>query len=370
MARARPYVLLIDDEVQSQGAPRARRISKRGVVKAEALHPDDVSLQQLSRASVVLLDYKIDDWPERAALSQPSLQPINGLALAGVLREHVPKDATSAMCILSNQLAELYGGLQPENRRHVLSRVRSLEWVFDKDDNRLAEQVEDLALAVGKMSTTLPDSERNMMKLLGLTQTTKFFALAQEEVRRCVPPIDELTQLTHGLSFLRWFLQRVLPYPTFLIDENSLAAQLKIDVPTLRRIQAKASPFSKRLEQVKYTGILANFLGPRWWKVGVTDLMWAFGKEDTLSSASWTRRLAIAAKVSIRASAIREDAVVSVDDDFASTADLIARAKAVRIVPDDWPNYADPAFVTIERARSDTHLKSLVHVDDEWRLGD
>jgi hypothetical protein len=97
--------------------------------------------------------------------------------------------------------------------------------------------------------------------------------------------------------------------------------------------------------------------------------MWAFGKEDALGSASWTKRLAVAAKVPIKANAIREDAVVSVDDDFASTAELIARAKAVRIVPDDWPNYADPAFVTIERARSDTHLKSLVHVDDEWRLG-
>lgn len=363
-----PDVLIIDDETTEQGAPRARRITKRGIVVAQAVHPDDVTLAQIKRARVILLDYKLTDWPERDALKQLGLKPVNGLALAGVLREHLPSHSTSAMCILSNQLAELYGDLHPENRRHVLSRIRSLEWVFDKNDTRLAEQVEDLVDAVERMTGTSPDSDKNLMKLLGLGSSARFASLAQDEVHRCIPPIDEMNELTHGLSFLRWLLQRVLPYPTFLIDENSLAAQLKIDVRTLRKIQDKKTSFAKRLEDVQYTGILRNFLGPRWWKAGVVDLMWSIGKEDALSLPAWIGCLAKASKVKIATNSAFVDPVVSVDDDFASTDNIISRSNAVRIVPDDWPYYAEPAFVTVDRARTDTHIKSIVHVDDEWRL--
>jgi hypothetical protein len=368
MVARNPYILIVDDDYEQQGAPRARRISKRGIVRAEARHPDDVTKQQLKAASVVLIDYKLDVWPGREETKSPSLKPENGVALAGVLRGHIPEDACSAICILSNQLKQLYGSLTPENRRHVLARVHSLEWIFDKDDSRLSEQVEELAKAVSRMTATSPDSERHMMKLLGLSAGVKFAAVAQDEVRRCIPPIDELNELTHGLSFLRWFLQRVLPYPTFLIDENALAAQLRIDVPTLSKIRAKDTAFSRRLREVEYSGILSQFLGTRWWRAGVVDLVWSVGKEGALSTPAWIARLTKASRVPIKKASTFVDPVVTVDDDFASTSEIIPRSEAVRIVPDDWPSYSDAAFVTIERARRERHLRDIVHVDDEWRL--
>jgi hypothetical protein len=50
--------------------------------------------------------------------------------------------------------------------------------------------------------------------------------------------------------------------------------------------------------------------------------------------------------------------------------DIRARDDCIAISPDDWPMFAERAFIPLNEARSDQGLKKLIANDEVWRLGD
>ena len=62
--------------------------SLAGRAECKAVHPQDLTIEDLASASLVLIDSRLEDWPERDALPQIALKPLDGKALAAVLRGH------------------------------------------------------------------------------------------------------------------------------------------------------------------------------------------------------------------------------------------------------------------------------------------
>src|SRR4051812_20972966 len=117
----RPVVLAIDDDEQT-----ATELSLGSIAHVVSRQPDDVSVGDLRRANVVLIDYQIESWPGRDAAAAITLKPAHGVAVAAVLRSQSEAphaaawDTRRAFAIHSAKLHELAGGLPAPSREHVI----------------------------------------------------------------------------------------------------------------------------------------------------------------------------------------------------------------------------------------------------------
>ena len=82
-----PLVLHVDDSPDDLHTWRDA-VNASGVVWLKLRHPQQVTAEDLKQARVVLVDVRLESWPERDALPALSLQPANGLALLAILQEH------------------------------------------------------------------------------------------------------------------------------------------------------------------------------------------------------------------------------------------------------------------------------------------
>lgn len=81
----KPIVLHVDDEPEELRAWE-EEVASRGDVDLILRHPQDLGEDDVRNASVVLVDYRIDHWPERAHAPSIALRPLNGLAVISVLQ--------------------------------------------------------------------------------------------------------------------------------------------------------------------------------------------------------------------------------------------------------------------------------------------
>src|SRR5580700_246517 len=145
-----PAILFVDDNPDNVG----RFVeSLAGRVDAKVVHPQDLTIDDLASASLVLVDSRLDNWSERDELMPIALKPINGKALAAVLRAHVEntqQTGLTAFSLLTAHPEDYSEGIQIENREHTLARSNNLEWVFRKatDLQTLTTQFSILAGAV------------------------------------------------------------------------------------------------------------------------------------------------------------------------------------------------------------------------------
>jgi hypothetical protein len=347
-------------------------------------HPQQLTMDDLVGADLVLVDYRLERWAEREAAGSMSLQPMNGLALAGVLRAHIDqieKDDESAhswptaIALHSAHLADISGGLPVEIRPHALARANNLEWAFEKKTVRsstrsLPDQLVSLADAVRQLPGLWPadsDKVNDLAKrFFGLSSDSPWCGQAWEEVEECHPPLHELSKASHGLALLRWLLHRILPYPCFLLDEWHLAARLGVERNELHRALDEEA-FAGAFKSVQYTGSLSTFLGLRWWRSGVEWLLWDITDAQSFDPELTRQRLSQRTGVFIEPST-SGNAVVCLDESYRALSILCSPDEAVRIQPDDWPPFAEQAWTTINLVREHALLRSLVVHADKDRL--
>ena len=224
-----PNVLIVDDRDEQSSLKSYLETSG---LTAIVRRPGDVELGELSDASLVLVDYKIDDWPERDALDAIGLKPTDGLALAQVFRRHLQgraKGSPTAFAIHTGKIEELSRPLPPEYREHALAQINNLEWVFSKNGLNRSLQVVELAHAVVALPEIWPSIDEGdpleaLLDLLGVDAEDVLSVALAEDVRRCLPPVHEISQWSHGLVVLRWMLHRILPYPCYGYPQVGRAA--------------------------------------------------------------------------------------------------------------------------------------------------
>jgi hypothetical protein len=363
-------VLLIDDSPDHLG-PLQTLLRDHGIA-APARHPQDITLDDLLSAHLILVDLRLEDWQERDAAGAIALQPLNGVGLIPILRGHLAAagaDRPYAFALNTGHPEDLTSFLPPDGRLHAIARTNNLEWVFAKAGQGPippAQQIASLARAVEALPRvwSVEDPEGNQ------TQTTAALALgpdcgwyqaAWEDIDRCHPPIHEMSKETHGIALLRWMLQRILPYPCFVSDLSDLAIRLRVPQASLSRAFAETT-LANLFEKVRYTGILADFAGRRWWRAGIEEVLWQITDGQSFSPDAVFQSLL---RVAPDLERLPEDDVVAcISQDLHSRGSAKPVRECVRVQPDDWPPFADPAWAHIDQLRAEPRIVALVLEED------
>ena len=368
-----PRILIVDDgETSSHVAGIDTQASTRG------RHPNEIDVTDLDWADLVLMDFKISDWRAREELDPVSLRPMNGLALAAVLREHVDANngdchSYTAFAIHSAHIGDISKRLHTTNQTpYVVARLNNLEWVFDKADrSRFARSVE-LACAVRTISESWNSIKGGGVsmaaaELLRLPQKAKWTQRALDDVVLCQLPLSKFSAGTNGLLFLRWMLHGVLPYPTFLWAHHWVAARLRISPASLLGTLKNDSALAGDLNALSYDGVLKSFWGQRWWRAGIEQYAWSIRAAGARGPKEFHAELEKRAggKLSPVADV---SPVVCVDRELNRLDELRPLQTVVRLVPDLWPAYADAAYAEIDVVQGDGELAAIVHPLDRGQV--
>lgn len=373
----RPVVLAIDDDELT-----GTELSLRANAEVVTRQPDEVTLGDLRRANVVLIDYQIDDWPGRDSATAITLKPANGVALAAVLRSQAESrsgrwDTRRAFAIHSGKLHELAGGLPAPSREHAIARTLNLEWAFSKAHSAhnppLRVQVESLANAVKRLPSTWPDEPERavavVQKLLAAPSAKqRWRERAFDDVAACQPPVHAWATATKGMALIRWLLHQVLPYPTFLWDERYLAARLHVTADSLRRALSTDKRTQRAFAESEYSGVLDAFLGRRWWRAGIEHLLWQWTEGDPFNGAALQKAVMKRASKSLDIVELNRPVVCVDDRSFRPTDHFVDAASAVEVRPDDWPSFAEQAWLPAA-TRGTEKVSALVVPQDRERAG-
>ena len=371
----RPSILAIDDQPDELRQAMRGGLSDRAVVTV--VHPAEIEQQDLAGADLVLVDYKLDEWPERDRPSTPtSFRSANGLALSALLREQADaehKGKYTAIALHTGHLAEAGGRIAAPHARHVLARLNNLDWVFAKQDANRFDEMVLLARAARQLHDKWPakssESKSRTCELLGLDRSTEWSDRCWQDVRECQPPIYEVARDAHGGIFLRWLLHQILPYPSFLWSEHSAAACLRLPVDEFRRVASSDSQLEQELKTCEYSGIVAGFLGKRWWRSALEDYVWRLTRRSNGAERTLGESLNEQAGEALRMTEVCHP-IVCVDHELRPRDVFLAPEEAVRLRPDHWPAFADAAWMDIATASAKPSLRAIVDPVDDYRLGE
>ena len=368
------HVLFIDDEDGTSKSLLRDLLAPHGL-DFRILHPEEVQQADIDRAKVVVIDYFLSEWEERDALPSLARAPRNGLAVAATLRSTQLPELSDrrpgqyprrpiAFALWSGHLSQASFHLPDVVLPHAFSRENNLEWAFRRTElvtAQGAQKLADLCLAVdaAELWTSHVDGIDQLRSFLALTAefSGTWYEEAVEAVLACRPPLRELATSTHGMALVRWMLHRIVPYPTFLMSEQEVVVRLSI-AGNIRDF----SKLEEALTPLRYRGNLSNFSGPRWWRVGVEE--WLYETTSGLSSNASAIRAAMASLgAEIKHLAARPVLTLGADMSYESEPSDVD--DVVRIQPEDWPPYAEPAYARIDLALMDEDVRKMVDPVDK-----
>ena len=351
-----PLILVADDQPES-----AEALFQAAISEIVVRHPRDIAAADIRDCAVVVVDHYLEDWVELDSQC-PAMSPRDGFALAAVLRSQLSaKVPGPAITILTGQLERLAGDLPLASAHHLLAWQHDVEWVFSKSAPNLGEQLSAMADGVAKLRDVWKshlDLEDLASKWLALPEV-QWREVALDHVFQTRPPIHALNAETKGSSVLRWFLQRVWPYPAFLIDIHWAATRIGVTADWLEKELQGGSRLSGLLDSCVYSGAFSEFGRTRLWRAGVANAI------SEMSNGQPFDRDAVNAGL-LRLSAdepelLKEERpVVAVDPETMEATQVVDARAAVQICPDGWPVYADSVWATIEDVRADPSLMDIV----------
>ena len=340
-----PTVIFIDDK-QETLMPLARSVQEQGMAGCEVDSPEDINEEVLASADLVVVDYTLDDWIDKVDVRELSLKPVNGVALASVLREHAQKlknAPPTGFALITGQPGNV--SLTPGERRpHVVARLSNLEWFFEKQTVNV-QQIVSLATAIHELPSDLSSdlaSIDRLMDLLGVGDSP-LRERYRDAVERCRPPIHHLSKDSGGIVLLRWLLHRILPHTCFLFDVYTMAARLRISPSSLKSELMLETDFTEKLQEYVYKGPLAEFDGKRWWRGGIEQWLWEVTDGNSATpDAIWEALGELGVSKVEMLKLVRP--VVTLDDKFRREEQLSDRKNVDALHLDDWPSYAEPAY--------------------------
>ncbi|MCY3910814.1 MAG: hypothetical protein OXF99_04825 [bacterium] len=359
-----PYILIVDDEPERQGGLSVLEFGQSGV-ETGIYHPQEIKEEDLRRASVIAVDHFLENWSELDRQT-PALRPRNGFALAAVFRSQtLDRNPSPAIVIRTAKLLEIAEGIPVSSAEHLLAWQHNIEWVLPKAESEEgqseASRLTELARAVAELEDLWAES------LSVTTLATEWFGLgdqewdevAQRHIVETRPPLHSVAKQTHGASVMRWFLHRVLPYPTFLIDEWRVATRLGVTQRWLLEVLNGESELQQKLDACSYSGVLKTFAGRRWWRAGL-----AFLVADATDGKPFNQTLlshSLASLSGTEPELLREQRpVLALDPETLKATVVIEADDAVRVAPDGWPVFADDAWASRDDLSDDVYLAGLV----------
>ena len=362
-----PIVVFIDDHIEEL-TPLSELVLEHGAASSKVYSPADIDNELLAESDLVVVDYTLDAWINEEDTEQISLQPINGIALTAVLRQHAHelKEFPPVGFALITGQAESLGNLPAERRPHIISRLFNLEWFFEKAqaDKGLAtsnaKKIVSLATAIKQLPLAVNDLDNidALLDLLGVTNSSLEQRL-RDSVLRCRPPIHHMAERSHGLMIITWLLHRILPHTAFLMNNMSLAARLRTTPEWIEASLSEDSLLFHLFSDYQYKGLLHDFDGVRWWRDGVEQLLW----DITSGKSSNTEAIHTSlTQTGVEQPPIVEITrpVVTIDHNLVTEPFFSSVQDTVALHLDDWPAYAEPAYARKEMLEEHPDMKIYV----------
>lgn len=367
----RPKVVVIDDvEVIFDGNDAA--------VKVEWWQPSQVDQDEfklaLEDADVIVVDQQL--FPEGDRPVPPAAA--DGLAMVAVLQRYLAYIRPSELvtfALFSGALDSL-SSLPLSAQTHVIARTHGFEWAFGKgqsgDLTPFSPALSSLAAATRRTAEAYASTRGRpyrraaaLQNLLGIGESAAPWAQnAWSQVLASRPPISRTVDDSSGAVLLRWMLHRVLPYPTFLYDTAQTAARVGL---TRTDMESLAENELRHIfESAKYDGMLGDFLGRRYWKAGVEYALQEISED---SSDSLSVRDALEREAGHRLRFVEHPRpVVALGVDMIAQDTPVDPRNTVRIQPEDWPIFAEPARVLKELAEEEADVYALVVPSDQLTI--
>ncbi|MEM9368760.1 MAG: hypothetical protein AAGD07_22445 [Planctomycetota bacterium] len=345
----KPCVVFVDDEIETL-KPLADCVRDAGIAGCTVESPADIDTEMLVAADLVVVDYTLEKWPSMVDEDEISRKPLNGIALSAVLREHSRANGTEAPTAFAlitgkpNSVSSIPG----ERRPHVVARLSNLEWFFEKqastEDN--VRRIASLASAVHNLPRNLnegPIDVGELLEILG-AGAADLSDRYREAIERCRPPIHHLSEHSGGLAVIRWLLHRIIPHTCFLVDSLNLAARLRVTSESLLAQLQAETEFSKQLSVYRYGGPLNDFGGDRWWRGGIEQWIWELTEGNSANAEAVLAELRkLGADLLEPVGIVRP--VLTLGENLEVEATFSARDDVEPVQLDDWPSYAEPAYM-------------------------
>lgn len=191
--------------------------------------------------------------------------------------------------------------LGPLARRHIVAQKHGVEWVGEKSGNEVAQLVRqiidlaDAAILIGKALAPSAgageafgtyDPKRLCFEVLGAPKDAEWANSAERQIDRARPPreVSTLSKPSGARSIIGWLLSHVLPYPSFLLSDAQAALRLEMTPASFRSLAHAMDGnvkerYAATFNACRYTGPLATFHGPRWWRAAIDDFAWHLSQE-------------------------------------------------------------------------------------------
>jgi hypothetical protein len=344
-----PKILFVDDATDLIGSI-VDEVAELGA-EAGAFLPEEVKEEDLNQADLVLLDFDLGKLEYESPVP-PLLRAHDGLGFAQIIRSyHRAHNRTGAVALLSDKLPRLFGTDLPHLSEHGIARLHGLEWAFDKNasDPGPAERIMDLAHATVTAAehwspAAVPEDLVALLEFVAMPESTPWSRHATLVLGSTQPPAHELAASTRGLSVVRWLSHRILPYPGLLLDDRHAAVLLGV-TPDSFSAALESSALRDRLASAEYEGALSHFAGRRWWSSAIQRVVIEITGGAPISDPAAIQNLNDQTGAQLVPTPGR--AVVALDVNLEAYAAPVPRHEVVRIRPDDWPVFAEPAYAPI-----------------------
>ncbi|SCG68396.1 hypothetical protein [Micromonospora halophytica] len=367
MSSNTPRILLIDDEVSKEESVAAGlRLSN---LQVEVRSPNTVTRDDLRSSKVIAIDHHFD-WTVVPHPSECLYWPQDGLAVAAVVTGHLrDMDHHAAVVLRTGNLDSIAGPLPSQLRQPAVAAENGLDWVFRKGDPAIADGLHSIARAVDGLEPLVADPTRWDEGCAWLdVPETKWKEAALADVQVCRPPENFVAAYTSGSAWLRWFAQRVLPFPTFIVPDIWAATLLRLPLEEFREILSEDNGLSEALNQCRYTGHLAELGEQRWWRAGLDSLV------DSLlldASTHLPEAEALAEQMTaLRGSSVHtigfDYPVVTIDSDY-QPGEVLDASDCIRLTPDFWPVFGQEPWAAFDDLYDDLQLRKMVARGDRPR---
>jgi hypothetical protein len=361
-----PMVLFVDDDPDRLQGLRIE-LDDRGA-RTSALHPAELEDADLDDVTLVSVDQYLgatwDDYLLRLQELSLAAKPADGLAVAAAITSRLrARDQLSSVALHTADIGRLGAGIPASHREPLLAAQHDLDWVFRFDgaiEGDLAGRIYALSAAVENLPSTWAASSDDFgSEWLGLPKDASWGDLALQQIEDCRPPTHALSANTGGRAVVRWLAQRILPYPTFLIDAQHCAVSLGA---TLESFLISAD----RLRGTAYAGPLRGFLGDRWWRAGIQfDIASVDPEGDAVTSSELLSKFNEEFGTDL-VPLSHDRPVIAYDANGRALPEPIEQRDGVRLQPDGWPVFADDAWATRAATTDDPLLRALVaHAERE-----
>ena len=381
MTDGQPTILIVDDDISHA---RALANELRGSqVHPIPILPDEIDLNLLLSAQLVIVDHRLDNWPERDGLQNPAFRAMDGLALIEVLRSHVKEEESQSspspgfVLWSGDQEAfpnvDLRYGKRPD---HLIARLTNLDWFVLKGGDMHSRRRTLVALAEGFAALPVvwtEPSQPSLYKVLALGSSEDWELSAREDVSACFAPFHGTLahvakRHSEATPIVRWLLHRILPYPTCLWPLEYVAAYLRLEVPVLRDLIGQSqTDLAKQLDRVLYKGAFQSLHGPRWWKAGVAEMLWQLTDGNPFTAEAVNEAVGDAGNLSHGLLGGPQVTPI-LNEQFDPTDELMSVDDVVRVQLDEWPAYATLPSVRITLIEENPDLRDYVVDDDRGRL--